>query len=483
LEAQKKATAREVAFKALGLYRRDKAWSESALSGLLRGADLSRPDAALSTQILFGVLQNMALCDYYTAYYSTIDLRKLEPRVLDILRLSIYQIVFLMKIPNSAAVNEAVTLTKKYSNQNASGFVNALLRKIATAADAGALPEIAGDPLHQLAVKYSHPDWLVREFCETLGREGAEALLAANNSEDTPITVQVNTLLANVYETLRLLSADDVEAVRHEWLDDCINMRGTGNILRLEAFCKGYIYVQDAAAKLAVIAAGPKKGDYVIDGCAAPGGKSFAAAIAMEGAGRIDARDIHAAKLRNLQSGAERLKIKIIDTMKKDASAPPDELSGKADVVLADVPCSGFGAIRKKPEIRYKTREEIEDLPDIQGKILSALSDCVKPGGVLLYSTCTILRCENEDVVDRFLEEDGRFELEAFTLPHIGRVESGMITLWPHIHGTDGFFICKLRRNSQQSAASGRRSVSGNRQSAIGRRPALEEDDGYETRH
>ena len=439
-------SAREVAFKALGLYRRDNAWSELALSGLLRSADLPRLEAALATQILGGVLQNMALCDYYAAYFSSIDLRKLEPRVLDILRLSIYQIVFLTKVPNSAAVNEAVALAKKYSNQRASGFVNALLRKIASAAEGGALPEIAGDPIHRLSIKYSHPDWLVREFCNILGRKGAEALLAANNAGGTPVTVQVNTLHTDLYKVLRLLENDGVDAMRHEWLDDCIEIRGMGNITRLEAFEVGYIYVQDAAARLAVIAAGPKEGDFVIDGCAAPGGKSFAAAIAMKGSGRIAAFDINAAKLRHIESGAKRLGIGIIEAINKDALTRSDEFKDAADVVFADVPCSGFGVIRKKPEIRYKTSQEIAGLPEIQGKILSALSDYVAPGGTLLYSTCSVLRYENEGVVKRFLEGNGSFAPEGFTLPNTGYIKSGMVTLWPHIHGSDGFFICKLRR-------------------------------------
>jgi len=450
-ESYRRTSAREVAFKALGLYRRDNAWSDLALNALLGNADLSRRDAALATQILNGVLQNMALCDYYAEHFSTIELRKLEPRVLDIVRLSMYQIVFLSKVPRSAVVNEAVALTKKYSNQGAAGYVNAVLRKAAASAESGDLPEIAGDPMHQLSIKYSHPDWLVREFCEILGRDGAKALLVANNADAAPVTVQVNTLLTDTDEALRLLKADGAEVSRHEWLKDCIEMRGAGNVTRLDAFEKGYVYVQDASARLAVVAAGPKKGDYVIDGCAAPGGKSFAAAIAMGNSGRIDACDIHDAKLRNLESGAARLHIGIIDTINRNALTPSGGDQGGADIVIADVPCSGFGVIRKKPEIRYKARQDIASLPELQERMLSALSTYVAPGGVLLYSTCSVLRCENEDVVRRFLGEDSRFAPEAFTLPGVGRVDGGMITLWPHVHGTDGFFICKLRRDGEKT--------------------------------
>ena len=444
--ADKLISAREAALKALGIYRRNNAWSDLTLNGLIRGSDLPPAEAALMTKIVYGVLQNLTLCDYVAAQFSSIELKKLEPRVLDILRMSIYQLVFLTRVPASAAVNEGVALARKYSNQRAAGFVNAVLRKIAKAVEDGALPELPGDGLQGLSVKYSHPEWLVKEFCGVLGPDGAEALMTAGNDGDTPITVQVNTLISDTEEALTALAADGVDAVRHEWLDSCLELRGAGNITRLEAFSKGLIYVQDAAAKLSVIAAGPKKNNFVVDGCAAPGGKSFAAAIQMENKGRIAAFDVHAAKLRNMENSAGRLKIDIIETFKRDSSLPPDTLSGSADVVLADVPCSGFGVIRKKPEIRYKDEREAAGLPDIQKKILQALSAYTKPGGTLLYSTCTILKRENEEVIEWFLRNNGLFSLEAFTLPGVGEVPDGMITLWPHIHATDGFFICKMRR-------------------------------------
>jgi len=446
-DSDKQVTARDAALKALGVYRRNKAWSDLTLSGLISSSDMPPIEAALTTQIVNGVLQNLTLCDYYASLFSSIELKKLEPRVLDVLRLSIYQIVFLSKIPHSAAVNEGVALARKYSNHRAAGYVNAVLRKIAKAAADGNLPEIsAADSIQRLSIKYSHPEWLIREFCEALGPHGAEALLASNNSGDTPLTAQINTLVTNTEEAISVLSDDGVEAKRHEWLDNCIELRGAGNISRLEAFRRGFFYIQDAAARLAVIAAGPRRSDCVADGCAAPGGKSFAAAIAMENTGRIAAFDIHAAKLRHLESGANRLQISIIDVIKRDSSTPMEEFAGAADVVLADVPCSGFGVIRKKPDIRYKPEKETAGLPDIQKRILASLSTYVSPGGTLLYSTCTTLKRENEDVVEWFLDGNGQFSLEGFTLPGVGNVESGMITLWPHIHGTDGFFICKLKR-------------------------------------
>jgi len=457
----KSLSAREAALKTLGIYRRKKAWSDMALNGVINNSNLTPADTSLTVQLVYGVLQNMALCDFYASHFSNIELKKLEPRVLDILRLSIYQIVFLTKIPHNAAVNEAVSLTKKYSNKRAAGYINALLRKISKAASEDSLPEISGDVAYQFSVKYSHPEWLVREFIETLGEQGAQALLIHNNLDNIPITAQVNTLVSDIDEALSVLEKDGVKASRHEWLDDCVELRGTGNITKLDAYKKGIIHVQDAASRLSVIAASPSRGDIVLDGCAAPGGKSIAAAILMENDGHILACDVHAAKLRHIESGSTRMHIKIIDVAEADASAEKSSQSIKdqleeyaadgaptmADVVLADVPCSGLGIIRKKPEIRYKTQQEILGLPEIQKQILNTLSAYVKPGGTLLYSTCTVLKQENEDVVASFLSKNKDFTAESFVLPGVGEVSGGMITLWPHIHGTDGFFICKLRRS------------------------------------
>ena len=439
-------TAREVALKALISYRRNNAWMDPALDSLIERYKLSEREAALATRLVYGVMQNMMLCDYYIGHFSTIEIKKIEPGVLDILRLSVYQLVFLDKIPPSAAVNEGVALAGKIANPRAGGFVNAVLRKVAQAFENGALPELTGGAQRRLSIKYSHPEWLVRELCEVLDYDSAERFLIINNAPDTPITAQVNTLLADTNKTLDSLTAQGVEAERHEWLDECICLRGARNITRRNAFKKGYIYIQDAAARLAVLAAGVKPGDLVIDGCAAPGGKSFAAAIAMKNKGKVIACDIHNEKLRHIEEGAKRLGISIIETMEKDALAPEEALIGKADIVLADVPCSGFGVIRKKPEIRYKTDQETASLPDLQVQILSALSKYVKPAGILLYSTCTILKRENEEVIDRFLKENNNFKKEYFTLPNTGITKTGELTLWPQIQKTDGFYICKLRR-------------------------------------
>ena len=438
-------SAREAAFKALGRYRRDGARTEDALNDVLSRGSLDGRDASLCARIFYGVVQNMMMLDFYIDAFSTVRTVKLEPQVLDILRLSVYQLAFLSKIPVNAAVSEGVSLAKKHSNPRAAGLVNAVLRKIAGLRES--LPEPAdGDILERLSVKYSHPLWLVRALSRRLGQDGVEALLKADNA-DVPVTLMVNTLKTETDSVLRSLRDEGAEAERHPWLTDCVVLHGARGLAQLGAFRDGLVFVQDAAAALAVEAAALRPGMFVIDGCAAPGGKSFSAAVRMRDTGQILACDLQERKLPSIDAGAARLGISIIRTRAMDALTVDESLIGQADAVIADVPCSGFGVIRKKPEIRYKREEELEGLPARQLEIAGNLSRYVRPGGILLYSTCTLLQRENEDVVDMLLSEHPEFDLEPFALPGpVGRAEAGRTTLWPHLHGTDGFFICRLRK-------------------------------------
>lgn len=438
-------SAREAALKTLGAFRKNGAWSDAFLNNFIKKEGLPPRDAALASRLCYGVLQNKIHCDYYISAFSSVKLSKIEPLILDILELSVYQLLFLDKIPASAAVDEAVKMAKKHSNPRAAGFVNALLRRLS--ANSNNLPPVSGDTLNErLSIKYSHPPALVSRLSEFLGGDSLEGLLAANN-EITPITAQVNTLRTDSEKVLSALSAEGADAKPHPWLADCIQISGGGSPEGSGVFSGGLITIQDAAARLAVTAAAPREGQRVLDACSAPGGKSFMAAILMQNKGEILAADINEKKLARIESGAERLGIDIIKTARMDATDRNDDFAGRFDLVIADVPCSGLGIIRKKPEIRYKSMEEIAGLPKIQLKILENLSYYVKKGGTLLYSTCTIIPEENEGVVSAFLAASGEFLPEGFELPvPVGRQESGMLTLYPHIHGTDGFFICKMRR-------------------------------------
>ena len=438
--------AREAAMLALNACQRQGGWSDGALKKQLSAAALSGRDAALATQLCFGVLQNQMLLDFYLSKFSNIPLKRMEGKVVQTLRLGAYQMLFLTRIPHSAAVNSAVALVKAHcKNPRAAGMVNGILRSMERSLqNMPVIPQ--GDPVAYLSTLYSHPKWLVKEFILSLGEEEAAQLLAADNSQP-PTTVMVNTTRTTAETLKAMLEADHVEAEPHPWLENCLLLSRTGDLERLEAFQQGLFYVQDPASRLSVLAAGAKPGMRVLDCCAAPGGKSFAAAIAMENQGEIVSCDLHPHKKKLIQAGADRLGLTIITPKTADGKVFRPEWERAFDLVLVDAPCSGLGVIRKKPDIRYKDPAPLADLPAVQLDILRNAARYVRPGGTLMYSTCTLLYRENGEVVETFLAENKAYKAETFTLPGpVGPVQSGSVTLWPHRHGTDGFFISKMRR-------------------------------------
>ena len=436
----KQQTARSVALDALLACENQGAWSDGYLKKAIREAGLDSRDAGLCTRLCCGVLQNEMLLDALLDRFAKPPVARMEPAVRGCLRLGLYQILFLDRVPDSAAVNESVSLARgRCRNPRAAGLVNAILRNLLRERESLAMPE-------DLPTRYSHPAWLVEEFSKALGGEGVEELLAADNGE-VPTAAQVNTLRITPQALLERLESEGVEAQPHPWLEGCLLLSGTGNLEALPSFQEGLFYIQDPAARLAVLASGVRAGDRVLDACAAPGGKSFAAAIQMAGEGSITSCDIHPKKVELIRSGAARLGISTLEAMVQDGKQCKAEWLNSFDAVLTDVPCSGLGIIRKKPDIRYKDPEPLLGLSRIQSEILNNCAQYVRPQGTLLYATCTVLERENSAVVADFLDKQKDFTLEPFTLPGpIGTVESGMLTLWPHIHGTDGFFFAKLRR-------------------------------------
>lgn len=432
--------ARYAALVCLERFRRDGTWSGAGIDSIIKKYRLERRDAALTARLCLGVLQNSSLCDYYIDCYSS---AKLEPKLRDILRLGTYQLLFMDKIPDRAAVSESVALCKSVGYARAAGLANAVLRRIAE--NKTKLPEIPGKGSPEyLSIKYSHPLWLAEYLVDKKGYEFAEAFMEANNRPGK-LTLQVNRLRVDSGDYIRALDRAEITHREFPELPGCIELPG-GSATELPGFEEGLFYVQDRAARLAVEIAGPQPGMRVLDACSCPGGKSFAAAIAMENRGSILARDIHEKKLNLVVQGAKRLGIDIISTACGDAREPEEKLRGSFDLVIADVPCSGFGVIGKKPEIRYKDRESLKGLPGIQRDIISNLSNFVKPGGVLLYSTCTVFEEENEQVVEEFLKKHEDFRLVPFSVD--SRECKGMYTFWPNVDGTDGFFAAKLIRNS-----------------------------------
>lgn len=434
--------ARETALNALIACRKSGAWSNGVLKELTRRDRLDSRDAALATRLCYGVLQNRNRLDFYLRQLLTGKLKDLHPVVRDILHLGLYQIYELDKIPDSAAVNESVALAKKYcKNPKAASLVNGVLRSAVRTR--GQLKEPVS-----YADRYSHPDELISLLKQNLPKGKLEATLIADNTAPQTV-VQVNTLRISAAELVERLAAEQVQAQPHGWMKDCLILSGTGSIENLPSFREGCFYVQDPASRLSVLCAGlPKEDIRVLDCCAAPGGKSFAASIAMEGRGSITSCDIHAHKTELIAGGAARLGLTNITPRQQDATVPVPQWENAMDAVLADVPCSGLGIIRKKPDIRYKDLAQTEQLPQLQLQILKTQASYVKPGGILMYSTCTLLRRENEDVVNAFLAQHPDFHPEPLPLPEVfPKNESGMLTLIPGEYDTDGFFICRLRRN------------------------------------
>ena len=436
------ATAREVALKALIEYRRRGAWPELWLSSAL--TELSPEDAGLCSALVGGVMQRRMLLDFYLEGLSSVKLKKITPQVLDILRLGLYQILYMDGVPDYAAVNEAAGQARRHANPRAAGFVNGVLREAGRRKDALPQPD-TGDALEDLSIRHSYPRWLVEAIYKRLGVDGCRDFLEWGNLP-APVVARVNTLRISADGLIDKL---DGAAVRHPWLPDAVVLTAAGEVIRGGALREGLLYIMGAASQLCVLALAPEAGATVLDLCAAPGGKSLMAGQMMGGRGRLVAMDIHPHKADLIAKNAENLGLSdIIQTVAADATVLRPALKESADFVICDVPCSGLGIVGRKPDIRYKNPEDMAALPALQAEILRRAGDYAKPGGVVVYSTCTLLEAENEAVVEGFLRERPEFECEGFTLPHVGEVPSGMVTLWPQIHGTEGFFISKLRKKA-----------------------------------
>lgn len=432
-------TGREAALAALERCRREGAWAGAVLDGLIRDGQLSGREAALASQLCLGVLQNQELLDFYIRHYYS---GKLQPKLADLLRLGAYQILFMDRIPDRAAVSESVAFSRQSGFSRASGLVNAVLRRLSE--NKNDLPAIPGEGTADYqSIRYSHPLWLVKRLIDQNSYEFTAAFLAKNNAP-CPLELQINTLLCRKEDYLRALERAGIAFELPPFPPNGVWIDG-GRVSELPGFEEGLFYIQDHAAAMAVEIAAPKPGMRVLDACAAPGGKTFAAAIRMNNEGTVLSRDIHEKKLARLKDGASRLGLSCIETAAADARTDAAALHGAFDLVMTDVPCSGMGVIRKRPEIRRKREADVVCLPAMQLEIINAASACVKPGGTLLYSTCTVLREENEDVVEAFLRDHPEFIPQDFTVD--GRAShSGMYTFWPQIDGTDGFFAAKMKR-------------------------------------
>ncbi len=423
-------TARKLAYDLLIKAEKSKQYSNIALDKALCDSDLSDADKRLVSVLFYGVIEKKITLDYRLAELSARPVCELDTGVLCAVRLGLYQLMFLDRIPPHAAINETVELVPR----KASGFVNAVLRGHTRQREMK-LPE---DVAECISVRYSVGLPLVKKFISSFGESETEAILSGfDKKNDT-------TLRTNTLKTTRDALMSDLDSAS----TTSISPHGiyvSGSVREIFGFDDGMFFVQDQASQICVEVLDAVQGQTMLDICACPGSKSFGAAINMKNKGSITAFDLHENKLSLVKSSAKRLGIDIIKTQACDGRVFIPELEERADRVLCDVPCSGFGVLGKKPELRYKDPKESAALPAIQSAILDNASKYLKHGGVLVYSTCTLLPEENEDNVRAFLKRNAEFSLCPWNVGPLS-CESGMMTLFPHIHATDGFFIAKLIR-------------------------------------
>jgi len=424
--------SREAALKVLYDVDFNDAYTNTALNMIIKEAELAPKDKALLSEIVYGVLKNRLKLDYVITCFSKVRLKKISPWVLNILRIGIYQIFFLDRIPDSAACNECVKLAKRYSNKGGIGFVNGLLRNVIRKKDSLKFPIYNDDKLKYFSVKYSFPEWIVKKLICQYGEEKAEKFMFESNLPHRT-DIRVNKLKTTPLDLSECLKQKGIENIISERAENLISVDANINLTTLEEYNKGLFSLQNSSSKKAVDILNPKSGETIIDVCAAPGGKSCAAAEIMGNNGRVLSYDLYDHKKMLIENAAKRLGIDIISANVGDASVFNKELFKKADRVIIDAPCSGIGVIHKKPDIKWKRKEEdISELKSIQNAILNNASKYVKPGGVLLYSTCTVFKEENEDNIESFIKNNPCFVKE---------YEEQILT---GEAGESGFYICKM---------------------------------------
>ncbi len=426
------ANARKTAVQALCEVENNAAYSNITLNNVLNSSDLSGSDRALASAIFYGVLDRKITLDFVLCKFLKHPINKLPVFTASALRSALYQIMYMDKIPESAAVNETVNIVKKSKFRHQASFVNALLRNVLRSEII--LPE--DDSISSISVRFSCPESLVKGFVEDYGLETTKSLLGAA-LEKPPVVLRVNTVKTTAKALKTALLTEGVETENGEIKNSLVVIGGI-NVSELECYKHGLFHIQDIASQTAVSLLAPTPCSRLIDMCAAPGGKSFTAAQYMENKGELFAFDLYKKRAELIKKGAVRLGLDIIKAESGDATFFNENI-GKFDYVLCDVPCSGLGVIRRKPEIKYKSIDDFSDLQNIQAKILQNAAKYVKVGGRLLYSTCTLRKAENERIVNAFLDKNIGYELQ------YNRV------YMPHIDNCDGFYCALLVRTGENN--------------------------------
>ena len=428
--------ARQTAFEILNRIQKDNSYSNLVLDSFLEKSELSQVDKGLASAIVYGVVERLITLDFELSDYLKQPLKKLKPQVLTVLRMGAYQILFMDKIPDSAAINESVKLTKSNGMAFASGLVNAVLRKVSV----NGLSDT-----DNISVRYSAPVWLYNLWKDDYGKENSIKLLESTFGSVDAV-IRVNTLKTSADKLIALLKDEGFDAEVLTDIENALVVRGNGAVHKTKAYNEGLFHVQDVASQLSAKALDASENDIVLDVCAAPGGKSFTVAQYMKNKGQLYSMDIYPQRLELIKNGCERLGITNVSTVVNDAASHNEKIP-KADRILCDVPCAGLGVIRKKPEIRYKQYNEVKGISELQYTILCESSKYLKKDGILIYSTCSLNKDENENVIKKFLSEHDEFESFAVLkdLKRVGEF-TDYITLMPHIHNCDGFFIAGIRK-------------------------------------
>jgi 16S rRNA (cytosine967-C5)-methyltransferase len=449
-----KLTARELAMDVLTKVEQEGAYSNLQLNAGLQRASLIREDVALATELVYGTIARLNTLDYFLSRYVTKGLDKLQPWVRSLLRMSLYQFMYLDRIPPHAVVNEAVNIAKNKGHQGISGMVNGVLRSILRSKDELTLPEGLA-PVKRISLQHSHPKWLVRRWIEQYGEQTAEDICVANN-ESPSISVRVNTMVMSREKLLQDMKEKGVEAIASPITSEGILVKSGGNMALTDWYREGILSIQDESSMLVAEAVGPKPGMKILDCCAAPGGKTAHIAELMSDEGLILANDLYPHKEKLIREQAERLGLASIETVVGDALALREKYAeGSFDRILLDAPCSGLGVIRRKPDLKWvKTAEDIEGITSLQNELLESISPLLRIGGIMVYSTCTIEPQENEEMVRRFLNNHPQFiaatdQPSSWTeLQKVSLSRGVGIQILPQDFMSDGFFIARIQRIS-----------------------------------
>jgi len=447
---------RNAALKAVFEVLENGAYANIAINNLLKETNFSPLERSFITEIVYGTVKNKITLEWIRDRF--INLKKIDPWINYIILTGIYQLVYLDKVPVSAACNESVNLAKKHGNPGSVKFVNGVLRNIARNLDNISYPDIQNDPVLHISVVYSHPEWLIKRWVKDYGIEDTVTLCKHNNSK-SPNTIRVNTLKIQVDELMTLFADKGVDVKKTLYAPEGLEIANFGQIDKMDAFVKGLFIMQDEASMLPARCLNPTPHSIIIDGCAAPGSKTTHLAQLTGDESTILAFDIHSHKLKLIEQNVRRLGINSIQIQKQEAQRIGELFERKVDYLLLDVPCSGLGVLRRRADLRWKKeQQQIKELSKLQLEIIEGAAKCLKPGGTLVYSTCTMTYEENLSVVEKFLENNQGFSFDSL-LPYLPdelikdpllrySAKIGYIQILPQKHNMDGFFIARIIRKS-----------------------------------